>query len=476
MFSYVVLLAFLSASMATSLSVTSCARFDNTQPTSAVGIGHCGAACGDAAEEECVATSYEQFPPGSSVEAEPTAQVRWGMAPPDTPSNQAGFGFVPATGSFNVDAQAEYPLFACGELQHYNYPIASGASSTDMKIDIEFGGESTLLDLTFNIEETPNQPPCDYQTAPDATPCADAITILNGGIDISAPTISLDIGRIVYPQTNSTASTTAEATSTQAASSTTGDANSTTTDVPTPAPTPLPGTPVGVEEFLVQLVGFAASADTIDVNEQGLISQEQRTNRAALVCRLIPPCPETCEGDAVPRDVFKADGTKVCGCVDEQVISTTSFFDFQTAPPTPSPPPSQCSMVSGDNNACAAMASCCWCSCNGDSNAQEFCSATAADVVGCALAASLEGTVTCSVQCAEQAPTPAPTTAPSTMQGGETTTGANGGGSGATTTGGPNSVTTTAAGPEVDDPGANSAASLVANVAVTLLAATMSQM
>lgn len=118
-----------------------------------------------------------------------TAQLRWGT--PAGQSNKSGYNFTPVT---VPTTQTDHTDFDLGTFTHLNYPINSGTSITQAKLDATFtftlGSDTTVHTLTsqyvFNHWETPNTPSGRNKCANgqnnnqgvNANGCADRVTAM----------------------------------------------------------------------------------------------------------------------------------------------------------------------------------------------------------------------------------------------------------------------------------------------------------
>src|SRR5262249_23324084 len=146
--------------------------FSTVQPPTAYQVRFCG----QPGAPTCVPTGVA------------TTQVRFGQP---ASSQQSGLGFTPTTAT-------SVPLntnFVVGTLKHFNFPIASGATSVDLAVHLTAttsdGTISFDLPFTIGIDETPNQtpPPCTYQ--PVVVDCPDALILPPGGVSASQAAGSL---------------------------------------------------------------------------------------------------------------------------------------------------------------------------------------------------------------------------------------------------------------------------------------------
>ncbi len=103
--------------------------------------------------------------------------VRWGTGT----SGQSGLGVDPAAPP--VTGIVIDDIFKLGDFRHYNNPINAGtaASSAFLTLSVQItNGDVYNFDVNyrFDIDETPNSPPCTYPSDP-GNPCADKITFAN---------------------------------------------------------------------------------------------------------------------------------------------------------------------------------------------------------------------------------------------------------------------------------------------------------
>lgn len=104
-------------------------------------------------------------------------QIRWGQ-PPDLNGAKSGLGFA---GSSTTQFDFDNP-FLVGTLRHFNYPVSPPSlTAVQLLVNLNFsdiGGVPLSRSFTFdfNIDETPNQLPCQYEST---VPCADKISFAN---------------------------------------------------------------------------------------------------------------------------------------------------------------------------------------------------------------------------------------------------------------------------------------------------------
>jgi hypothetical protein len=145
-------------------TVTSSGRFSNATGPGASRVIYCG-------------------PTAPLCPTAPASQVRWG----DTSfSQRSGLGFAGSTSGIVVSGSDP---FAVGQLTHFNNATTSGLAIDGVRLAVTItvatpGGSFELaVPVDLAIDETANQTPCAY---PSTSPCADAITIVSLGDDLSA--------------------------------------------------------------------------------------------------------------------------------------------------------------------------------------------------------------------------------------------------------------------------------------------------
>jgi hypothetical protein len=104
--------------------------------------------------------------------------VQWGQS---TGSGQSGLGFNPAQPPSYTATSGT--LFDLGTLYHYNNPITGNTPSSitlTLATSVQNAQPASQgFAFGFTVDETPNSPPCQYQTNPPGPACADKITFSN---------------------------------------------------------------------------------------------------------------------------------------------------------------------------------------------------------------------------------------------------------------------------------------------------------
>ena len=114
----------------------------------------------------------------------PVSQIRWGQS---TGSGSSGLGFQ----GTSIVVSDETP-FLVGTLVHFNNPTADGTQIDGvlLTVDVDVATAGGSFDLSvptsLAIDNTANTAPCQY---PSNTPCADAITIVSLGEDLSSTAV-----------------------------------------------------------------------------------------------------------------------------------------------------------------------------------------------------------------------------------------------------------------------------------------------